>query len=474
MRRLLKITYCVLFLVISAACALGMPFYASDGSKQKRVLAEFPQLIINNKLNLSFPKAFEDWLKDHAAWRDELVTLRSRALAGIQTASDKQVIIGSDGWLYFQETVPDFTGESAFTENQLYRLNTVMRELDDSLAQEGIPFIVAIAPNKSTVYPDYMPSNYPRRNGPGNAQRLQAMEATHYVDLTTLLKNRARQERLLYHKTDTHWNNSGARLAAHAMLSTLAEVTETSVALPDLSDPGSVLRDWTGDLSQMIYPANTPKEDQWYYGDAEPAYTVKGRMRSLEDLNITTTGGKTALNLLVLRDSFSNALIHYLSNAFSNVQYKRQMPLPLLNVKNTDAVVLEIVERRLPELLSGAPVMMARPCSPWENTGGSAALHAYAVSTSDGVRVWGYSLGSVDRMTECSVSITAAEGSAYYRAFPVWEAKYAGMPGIPGAHQDGAFSLLLPDLPPDAQIQVRFAGDSVMLTKLAGIEWIEE
>jgi hypothetical protein len=203
MTRLLKIIYCVLFLLISTACALGMPFYKNDGSSQKRALAEFPRLIADNKLNLSFPKEFEDWLQDHIAWRNELVTIRSLALKSIQTSSDKQVIIGSDGWLYFQETVPDFTGEGAFTENQLYRLSTVMREVDDALESKGIPFLVAIAPNKSTIYPEFMPSVYARRSGPSNAERLQALQAANYVNLTAILKDQAKQEQLLYHKTDT-------------------------------------------------------------------------------------------------------------------------------------------------------------------------------------------------------------------------------------------------------------------------------
>jgi lysophospholipase L1-like esterase len=472
MKRFLKITYCILFLMISSACVLGMPFYKNDGSAQKRVMAELPQLFVDSKLNLSFPEAFEDWLKDHIAWRDELVTIRSRVLKDIQTSSDKQVIIGTDGWLYFQETVPDFTGEGTFTENQLYRLNAVIREIDDALSHEGTPLIVAIAPNKSTVYPGFMPSGYPRRSYPGNTERLQAMKAAHYVNLTELLKDKARQERLLYHKTDTHWNNYGARLCANALLSAISDATKISVSLPDLAKDGAMRRDWTGDLNQMIYPANTPKEDQYYYSDTEPVYTVKGRMRSLEDLNIKTAGGKTGLNLLVLRDSFSNALIPYLSNAFSNVEYKRQMPLPLLDVNNVDAVVLEIVERRLPELLSGAPVMMAQPCGAWENTGGSSAVNAYAVSTSDGIRVWGFASGSVDRITECTVSITTANDIVYYRAFPVWESKYAQAHGVSDANQDSAFSLLLPQLPQNAQIQVRFAGDSVFMTKPAAIEWI--
>lgn len=474
MTRLLKIAYCILFLMISAVCALAMPFYKNDGSSQKRAPAEFPKLITENKLNLSFPKEFEDWLQDHIAWRDELVTLRSRALAGLQTSSDKQVILGEDGWLYYQETVPDFTGDGAFTENQLYRLSTVMREMNDALELKGIPFLVAIAPNKNTVYPEYMPADYSRRSGPSNAERLQVLQSAHYVDLTSILKNQPRQERLLYHKTDTHWNNYGARLGAFALLSALAEITKTSVALPDLAGEGTMRRDWTGDLSQMLYPANTPKDDQFYFSDTEPVYTVKGRMRSPEELNITTVGGRTGFNLLVLRDSFSNALIPYLSNAFSNVQYKRQMPLPLLETENIDAVVLEIVERRLPELLSGAPMIMAQSSGTWENTGGTSAVYAYAAPAGDGVRVWGAALGTVDRIRECTVSITAGDGSLYYRAFPVWEPKYAEELGIYNANQDGAFSLLLPELKPGAQIQVRFTGDSVLLTKPASIVWINQ
>ena len=472
MTRFLKTAYCVLFLLTSMACALAMPFHKKDGTAQKRALAEFPKLFCDNKPNLSFPKQFEDWLQDHIAWRDELVTIRSHALMSIQTSSDRQVIIGSGGWLYFQETVPDYTGEGAFTDNQVYRLSMVMRYINDALEQKGIPFIVALAPNKSTVYPEYMPWVYPRRNGPGNAERLQAMKAANYVDLTSLLKSHAGQELLLYHKTDTHWNNYGARLGACSLLSTLAEATNSSISLPDLAVKGTVRCDWAGDLSQMIYPANTPREDQYYFDDTEPGYSVKGRMRSLEDMSITTTGGETGLSLLVLRDSFSNALIPYLSNAFSYVQYMRQMPLPLLNVDGMDAVVLEVVERRLPELLQGAPEIMAQTLSAWENTGGSSAVKAYAVPTSGGIRVFGFAWGSVDRMKECSVSVTAAGGSAYYRAFPVWEPKYAEAFEIANVNQDGAFSLMLPELPENAQIQVRFSGDSVLVTKPAAIEWI--
>ncbi len=471
-RRFLKITYCVLFLVISTACAIAMPFYASDGTRQKRSLAEFPQPIIGNRLNLSFPKAFEDWLKDHIAWRDELVTIRSRALAGIQTSPDKQVIIGSDGWMYFQETLKDYTGESAFTQNDLYRVSAVMRGLNNALAKKGIPLIVAIAPNKSTVYPAYMPPGYPRRNGPGNAQRLQVLQGAQFVDLTSLLTGQARQDRLLYHKTDTHWNHFGARLSAHALLSTLAKVTKTSIDLPDLSDPGTVRRDWTGDLSQMIYPANTPREEQYYYEDMGQEFSVKGRMRSLEDMSIITAGGKTDLNLLVLRDSFSNALIPYLSNAFSNVQYKRQMPLPFMDLVNVDAVVLEMVERRLPELLTGAPVMMAETCGAWDREGGTAKLTAYAHPTNDGVRVFGYAGSSADRIMECSVSVTASGSSTFYDAFPIWETKLASQLGIAGENQDGAFSLLLQNIPVDAQIQVRFVGDNVLLTQPATVKWV--
>lgn len=472
MKRFLKVVYCILFLLISSVCALGMPFYKNDGAAQKRALAEFPRLFTENRLNLSFPKEFEDWLQDHIAWRNELVTLRSLALKSIRTSSDKQVIIGLDGWLYFAETVPDFTGEGAFTENQLYRLSMVVRDIDDALEQKGIPFIVAVAPNKSTVYPQYMPSGYPRRSGPGNAERLQAMQAANYVDLTAMLKGQAGKGRLLYHKTDTHWNNYGARLSAYSLLSALALVTKTNMPLPDPAAETTVHRDWTGDLSQMIYPAKTPKDDQYYYDDTVPVYTVKGRMRSLEDLNIATAGGKTGLSLLVLRDSFSNALIPYLSNAFSNVQYKRQMPLPLLDINSVDAVVLEIVERRLPELLAGAPIMMAQSCGAWENTGGSSAVCAYAVPTSEGVRVFGFAAGSVDKLKECSVAITTADGSEYYRAFPVWEPKYAEALGMKNTNQDSAFSLLLPELSENAQIQVRYAGESVLVTKPAAIEWI--
>ncbi|RHV02478.1 hypothetical protein DXB96_11435 [Clostridium sp. OM07-10AC] len=83
---------------------------------------------------------------------------------------------------------------------------------------QGAEFAFTVAPNKNTLYGKYMPDRFQTGSGEGNLEHLiREMKAqkVHYVDLQTPLRKEQKQ---VYHKLDTHWNNLGASIACGTLL----------------------------------------------------------------------------------------------------------------------------------------------------------------------------------------------------------------------------------------------------------------
>ena len=132
-----------------------------------------------------------------------------------------------------------------------------------------------------------------------------------------------------------------------------------SLSIPQQETPATERADWSGDLAVMLYPSGSDLDLQQYY-EYEPGFRYTRPIKSLEDLLITTQG-PGEYSLLMFRDSFANALIPMLSEAFASAAYSRSIPYDyaLLERIQPDLVVLEIVERNLPDWLTTPPRMPA-------------------------------------------------------------------------------------------------------------------
>lgn len=98
----------------------------------------------------------------------------------------------------------------------------------------------------------------------------------------------------------------------------------------------------------MLYPKGTQKEETQVY---QTSFSYVNLPRSDEDILMQTTQ-ENAPNgrLLLCRDSFGNALHPFLAEDFREAIITRQMPYPE-QVQEGDTVIIEIVERNLPNIL---------------------------------------------------------------------------------------------------------------------------
>lgn len=449
--------YLALFFAILLVGVATIPLIRQDGTAEKRILAKAPSIRDEEgRLNLAdFSAQFEDWLDDHIGLRAFWTQQYARLHAAMGSSVSDQVILGEDGWLYYEPTIADYTGVNALDENARWRVKYTLEALDRALEPE---LVVFFAPNKNTVAPEYMPKTYPVTDQPHALHWLIENANVEIIDSVSALSGEG-----LYYRTDTHWNAKGARIGAKEIIARINALLNAQGAAMD-PEAKYELGDYTGDLGQMLFPADPPEDVQIVFEDRRQNFQYVGRYRTPEDMTIVTSGEGAPLKVLTLRDSFSNLLIEPLSNAYSDVEYRRAMPLPLMDANEFDVVVLEMVERRIGELLQEAPKVLAARAQPWPESAPNCEAEVCARREKDGVLLYGCLSQSVSRLDALTVCVFSGGESAYYEAFPACCGDFFG---------DGCFSMYLPDLAQDASAQVFMSGDQTLVSERADIQWVE-
>ncbi len=353
MKKLLPLIYCILFVAACAFFAVGIFFPAEDTDAEGRELAPFPSLKTEAGWNSAFFTELDAYITDHFTARQSLIQLNGAVKETLFRTGTDQVIVGRDGFLFYAETAPDFTGESLLSDEEIASIADEILALSDYAAAHGTTLLFTVAPNKNTVYGDRMPAAYRPYEGVTNADALFAAlkeRGVLYADLRGALSAAAENE-LIYHKRDTHWNGRGALIAYREILTALG-MTDTFFAGCSFTEaPG-----FPGDLDEMLYPgAGRTETDYLPDVPTEELFIYTSAYTSPMDMSITTRGGG-AERILMFRDSFGSALIPYFSAAMAEVRYERATPyrIDILNTFDADFVVIEIAERNIGTLIGAA------------------------------------------------------------------------------------------------------------------------
>jgi hypothetical protein len=167
------------------------------------------------------------------------------------------VIIGKEGWLYVDtdESMLDYRGLVPYSESQLGYISGIVKSEIEYLKSKGIPLLLIVAPNKESIYPEFMPDNIKK----GNQTRLdQLVKVIDLVDLRQALINA--KDKQVYRKTDTHWNNYGAYLVYSEI------VFRLGIKPNSLSDYDEVFDEKpTSDLANLLKMPDIYKESVYHY-----------------------------------------------------------------------------------------------------------------------------------------------------------------------------------------------------------------
>lgn len=259
------------------------------------------------------------------------------------------VIVGYDGYMFYGDTTDDFLG-NGFLHGTVYkRALETLKSANDWAESHGKKFYLVIAPNKNTVYPDYMPEGYTMASYRRYDQFIDLITDAGItaIDLRGAMAQSVKNspQKNLYYKYDTHWNNHAGFIA----------YTET-MKMIQKDYPNVVIHQKSE--YQINYIETYMKDQAYYLGyysyfkDYGPVYTLKsnktatlvnyvprqgwgqfafayectsGKDKGFCDklywLQYKNEYNTNAPNIYVLRDSYSIAMIPFLKDSFYTSTY---------------------------------------------------------------------------------------------------------------------------------------------------------
>jgi alginate O-acetyltransferase complex protein AlgJ len=187
------------------------------------------------------------------AFIDEHVFNEDPAFGG---SSTPRVIKGDNGFLFFADAVDDACDPHSQPPESTANLARFSQIVEDS----GRPIVTMVAPDKSSVHPELMPADLPKRECFTEYDNelwslLNQQDIRGFYDLRAALRTESADSREpLYLRKDSHWDSAGSLVAVEAMVNAFA---------PGLWDPNEVkftgTGEYTGDLTNL---QGKPEVDQ--------------------------------------------------------------------------------------------------------------------------------------------------------------------------------------------------------------------
>lgn len=349
----IKQLFCILFFLL---CLVPLAVFLIAGPAEaganERLPAK-PRLMSGGAPNWDVLSDAADYYAGRFGLRQELITANAAVQAAVlRESAAGDVLLGTDGWLYYAETLPDYTGSSPMTERQLWCAAHNLALMREYAADFDVQLLFVCAPNKNTIYPQHMPARYARSSAPSDLDRLEAELTRQSVDFCDVRQTLAGTAQETYYHTDSHWNGYGSALAHDAILRALGRDAS-------LADEAFTAQPHSGDLYQMLYPASSRTEDALSLA-RERHFEYEGDIRGADDQLIHTFCPAEGA-LLMFRDSFGNALYADLAEDFGEALFSRAMPydFSLLLRVLPDVIIVELAERNLSWLCTRPPLLPA-------------------------------------------------------------------------------------------------------------------
>lgn len=369
-----------LFTLICAVVFFGAPLAALAGGVraaefENRRLAEFPSI----ERGWAFLAGLSPWATDHLAFRQEAVQVadavsrsvfgeppwlapREQTTGSVGIDTDEQapqiavppVIEGRDGWMYFGDDVANRCRQMRSLEASFEQL----RKLRDGVEASGRRFVVVVAPDKTTMLPQYLPESYPgKKCRQAVTRELWSRVAWHkfVLDLRPALAAWADLlGKPVYPKLDAHWSDEGGL----AMTTAIADALVPGISGQWRVETGDSWRS-PGDLPPLI--GKTGEITGRHYrlrpdgvvDRAVPTPTDFTEYREPFHFTSATGTGTIPAKVALIGDSFTIRALRYLNATFSDItiihatRLEKSATAVSNMVADSDAVVFEVVERSL-------------------------------------------------------------------------------------------------------------------------------
>ena len=258
-----------------------------------------------------------------------------------------KVVVGKEKEWYFLGD--DFSGAfsgsngvSQYSQKELDKIVNSIQDINNWLTSQDIAFYLAIPPNKHTIYKEHLPFSYNVESKYDVVlNKLRQETNINVIDLKTpLLK--AKDSIQVYHKTDSHWNDTGSFIGYQTVMNRLNQdfnqLSGGTISDYQISKQKRKHQEMTRMINLDVY-----EQVKLYNPKASRATVVSNSDRLSHFQN-----DSKPLSIYFCRDSFSNAWMKYFNESFGNVVYAKTYRInkkEILKYK-PDIVILEFVERK--------------------------------------------------------------------------------------------------------------------------------
>ena len=371
MRRVLII----FFLLFTVSIPIGLLTGIGSAFKltEQRRLAVLPSISLAGALDKELYVNLEKYFNDHFALRGPLIKGKSWIDYHLfKSSPSKKVHIGNDGWLFYVETLDDYMKENYKEKHKLRDLAMGLQNIERRLAWNNQIFIFVVAPNKATIYPEYVGLTRQKQSCSKSPYDLllEAFEEfpiRGFVRLDKLFME-AKKDGLLYHKVGTHWSLRAERIASEAILNHLERINNANRK----NREGS--RSWTEympEIETKTYPRVGALGTMMGLKITEPVEGIKkityksettieelaplrydgNKRKRYRSVSRPLPGEAVLPGALIFRDSFMTGPLRILKGSFENLHalwtYNMMIEEGQDDLYNSEIVIQEMVERNL-------------------------------------------------------------------------------------------------------------------------------
>jgi hypothetical protein len=340
--------------------ARALPLDTAFALTENRKPAPFPAISLKGWVLVTFPRRFEKYWNDSFGFRRLLIRWHSFGKIALGVSPSPKALIGKSGYLFYthERSLEYFRGVTPFTPAELERWQQELERREAWLRARGIRFLVLVAPNKETIYPEFMPDVYRRTRPDSRLDQLlehlrRRRSPVEVLDLREPLRLAKARERI-YHRTDTHWNDAGAYIAYGEILRRLHPWFPEVSAEPRPAERAVRVKSG-GDLARLLALEDRFPEESIDMAPRQPrrarpvAFAAPAGVSNPEDFSAFECDGCGGPRVIMYQDSFNTNLAPFLSEHFSRIVYgANSRLLPELFERERPALFLhELVERVL-------------------------------------------------------------------------------------------------------------------------------
>jgi alginate O-acetyltransferase complex protein AlgJ len=293
----------------------------------------------NDSLSISvktldkFPKDCENYLSDNFSFRTPLIAFsKELKFRYFKVSPDKDEIIIGKKKRYFiaNDHLKIYEGDITFDKGWLDTLETEWTRRKHYLDSLGIPVRFVIAPIAQEIYPEELPNNILKRKGDDPITLIANRLNKRYPHLVfnpipILLANKRKEK--LYYELDHHWTENGGFLVAKKLLQEIKRDNYPNLDLTLLNQ-----FTWKKNIRTIGHFVNVlaseDLEETILLIDKSPPgleelptlpliFHNEGVSIKDQQVHFRSKNCKNKLRVLVIRDSFGEALIPAISACFS-------------------------------------------------------------------------------------------------------------------------------------------------------------